>query len=119
MIRRPPRSTLFPYTTLFRSGDQEVVLFVRMSAGAELSTELEAEIRARIRSGASPRHVPAVIRAVTDIPRTRSGKISELAVRDVIHGRPVKNTEALANPESLDQFLLDDQIGRASCRERV
>ena len=90
-------------------GDQEVVLFVRMSAGAELSTELEAEIRARIRSGASPRHVPAVIRAVTDIPRTRSGKISELAVRDVVHGRPVKNTEALANPESLDQFMLDDQ----------
>jgi acetoacetyl-CoA synthetase len=90
-------------------GDQEVVLFVRMSAGSELSTELEAEIRTRIRSGASPRHVPAVIRVVADIPRTRSGKISELAVRDVLHGRPVKNTEALANPESLDQFLLDDQ----------
>jgi acetoacetyl-CoA synthetase len=58
-------------------------------------------IKRQIRTGASPRHVPAKIVAVADIPRTRSGKITELAVREVVHGRPVKNTEALANPEAL------------------
>ncbi|MDP7245085.1 MAG: acetoacetate--CoA ligase [Planctomycetota bacterium] len=85
-------------------GDQEVVLFVRLSEGEELCDTLESQIRKRIREGASPRHVPAEIRAVPDIPRTRSGKISEIAVRDVLHGRPVKNTEALANPEALEFF---------------
>ncbi|RMH05507.1 MAG: acetoacetate--CoA ligase [Planctomycetota bacterium] len=85
-------------------GDQRVVLFVRLAAGRELDDALEDEIRARIRANASPRHVPAVIARVTDIPRTRSGKISEIAVRDVIHGRPVANTEALANPEALEQY---------------
>ncbi len=85
-------------------GDQEVILFVRLAVGAELSEQLQKEIRMRIRAGASPRHIPAEIKAVADIPRTRSGKISEIAVRDVVHGRSVKNTEALANPESLDYF---------------
>ncbi|MGH6806128.1 MAG: acetoacetate--CoA ligase, partial [Ensifer adhaerens] len=66
---------------------------------------LEKAIRNRIRTGASPRHVPAKIIAVADIPRTKSGKIVELAVRDVVHGRPVKNKEALANPEALDLFV--------------
>ena len=61
-------------------------------------------IKLRIRKGASPRHVPAKVIAVADIPRTKSGKITELAVRDVIHGREVKNKEALANPEALDLF---------------
>jgi acetoacetyl-CoA synthetase len=61
-------------------------------------------IRKQIRSGASPRHVPARIVAVADIPRTRSGKITEIAVREVVHGRPVKNTEALANPEALELY---------------
>ena len=61
-------------------------------------------IRAHIRANATPRHVPARIVQVTDIPRTRSGKLTELAVRDVVHGREVKNREALANPEALDQF---------------
>ena len=61
-------------------------------------------IKAGIRAGASPRHVPAKIVAVADIPRTKSGKIVELAVRDIVHGRPVKNREALANPEALDLF---------------
>jgi len=61
-------------------------------------------IKAKVRNGASPRHVPAKIVAVADIPRTKSGKITELAVRDVVHGRPVKNKEALANPEALSLY---------------
>ncbi len=73
-------------------------------AGSQLTEALTREIKNRIRSGASPRHVPAKIIAVADIPRTKSGKIVELAVRDVVHGRPVKNKEALANPEALDLF---------------
>ncbi|OOG66608.1 acetoacetate--CoA ligase [Sinorhizobium sp. A49] len=84
--------------------DVRVVLFVRLASGVSLDEGLEKAIRTRIRSGASPRHVPAKIIAVADIPRTKSGKIVELAVRDVVHGRPVKNKEALANPEALDLF---------------
>ncbi|MGF6172689.1 acetoacetate--CoA ligase [Ensifer sp. 4252] len=84
--------------------DVRVVLFVRMASGASLDEQLEKAIKNRIRTGASPRHVPAKIIAVADIPRTKSGKIVELAVRDVVHGRPVKNKEALANPEALDLF---------------
>lgn len=84
--------------------DVRVVLFVRLAPGVELDEDLEKRIRAKIRTGASPRHVPARIVAVADIPRTKSGKITELAVRDVVHGRPVKNQEALANPEALDLF---------------
>jgi len=85
-------------------GDVRVVLFVRLAGGATLDAALEKQIRDRIRSGASPRHVPARIVAVADIPRTKSGKITELAVRDVVHGRAVKNKEALANPEALDLY---------------
>ena len=66
--------------------------------------DLQKKIRTKIRTGASPRHVPARIVAVTDIPRTKSGKITELAVRDIVHGRVVKNQEALANPEALDLY---------------
>ncbi|MHB2169676.1 acetoacetate--CoA ligase [Alsobacter sp. R-9] len=84
--------------------DVRVVLFVRLREGAALDEALEKEIRARIRTGASPRHVPARIVAVADIPRTKSGKITELAVRDIVHGREVKNQEALANPEALALF---------------
>lgn len=84
--------------------DVRVVLFVRLAAGVTLDEDLEKRIRAKIRTGASPRHVPAKIVAVTDIPRTKSGKITELAVRDVVHGRAVKNKEALANPEALELF---------------
>ena len=69
-----------------------------------LDDRLQQAIRAAIRAGATPRHVPAKIIAVPDIPRTRSGKITELAVRDIIHGRPVKNTEALANADALAFF---------------
>lgn len=84
--------------------DVRVVLFVRLAAGFVLDEALQAKIRAGIRAGASPRHVPARIIAVTDIPRTKSGKIVELAVREVVHGRVVKNREALANPQALDLF---------------
>jgi acetoacetyl-CoA synthetase len=85
-------------------GDVRVVLFVRLAAGLALDEALSQAIRTRIRAGASPRHVPAKIVQVVDIPRTKSGKIVELAVRDVVHGRPVKNREALANPEALDLY---------------
>jgi acetoacetyl-CoA synthetase len=85
-------------------GDTRIVLFVRLAEGAELDDELERRIRTRLRERCSPRHVPARIAAVEDIPRTRSGKITELAVADVVNGRDVRNTEALANPEALAQF---------------
>ncbi len=85
-------------------GDVRIVLFVVTAPGVVLDNSLIDAVKAKIRSGASPRHVPAKVLAVTDIPRTKSGKITELAVRDVIHGRPVKNKEALANPEALDLF---------------
>ena len=84
--------------------DVRVVLFVRLKEGVTLDEALKDRIRKKIRTGASPRHVPAKIVAVSDIPRTKSGKITELAVRDVVHGRAVKNTEALANPEALALF---------------
>ncbi|MBE8157935.1 MAG: hypothetical protein HAW59_00850 [Betaproteobacteria bacterium] len=85
-------------------GDVRVVLFVRPAAAAVLDGALRERLRAAIRRYASPRHAPAKIIAVSDIPRTRSGKISEIAVREVICGRPVKNINALANPESLEYF---------------
>ncbi|WP_406872585.1 acetoacetate--CoA ligase [Aminobacter sp. P9b] len=85
--------------------DVRVVLFVRLAPGVSLDAELEKRIRTKIRTGASPRHVPAKIVAVADIPRTKSGKITELAVRDIVHGRPVKNQEALANPEALELYV--------------
>jgi acetoacetyl-CoA synthetase len=85
-------------------GDVRVVLFVVMKEGAALDAAMEKRIRDKIRAGASPRHVPAKIVAVADIPRTKSGKITELAVRDIVHGREVKNREALANPEALALF---------------
>jgi acetoacetyl-CoA synthetase len=85
-------------------GDVRVVLFVRLREGVALDQPLEDRIRRRIREQASHHHVPRRIVAVSDIPRTISGKITELAVREVIHGRPVSNTEALANPAALDLF---------------
>ncbi|MAY92583.1 acetoacetate--CoA ligase [Haliea sp.] len=85
-------------------GDVRVVLFVVLRAGCTLDAALEAEIRGLIRRNTTPRHVPARIVQVADIPRTLSGKIVELAVRNVVHGEPVKNTDALANPEALRLF---------------
>jgi acetoacetyl-CoA synthetase len=84
--------------------DVRVVLFVRLKEGVAMDDSLRDRICKKIRSGATPRHVPAKVIAVADIPRTKSGKITELAVRDVVHGRPVKNTEALANPEALKLY---------------
>jgi len=84
--------------------DVRVVLFVRLRAGLELDEALVKTIKTKIREGCTPRHVPAKVLQVADIPRTKSGKIVELAVRDIVHGRPIKNREALANPESLQLF---------------
>ncbi len=86
------------------AADVRIVLFVRLAAGAVLDEALRDRVRRLIRDHASPHHVPRVIVAVPDIPRTISGKITELAVREVIHGRPVRNVDALANPESLTHF---------------
>jgi len=90
--------------------DMRVILFVRLAKGVRLDEQLKASLSQSIREGATPRHMPYAIIAVLDIPRTRSGKITELAVRDVIHGKPVKNTEALANPEALDYFRNLEQL---------
>jgi acetoacetyl-CoA synthetase len=87
-----------------RPGDVRVVLFVRLRDGLHLDEALTETIKRRIRDNTSPRHVPARVLEVPDIPRTKSGKIVELAVRNVVHGRPVKNIEALANPEALAYF---------------
>ncbi len=84
--------------------DVRVVLFVRLREGESLTPALVDRIKSQIRAHTTPRHVPAKILAVADIPRTKSGKIVELAVRDVVHKRPVKNKEALANPQALDLF---------------
>ena len=84
--------------------DIRVVLFVRLRSNMMLDDTLRNCICNQIKTNCTPRHVPDKIIAVSDIPRTRSGKITELAVREVIHGRKVKNLEALANPEALDLF---------------
>jgi acetoacetyl-CoA synthetase len=85
-------------------GDERIVLFVKLRDGLSLDRGRTEAIRDQIRRNTTPRHVPVRIVQVTEIPRTKSGKIVELAVRDVVHGRPVKNREALANPEALDQY---------------
>jgi acetoacetyl-CoA synthetase len=84
--------------------DVRVVLFVKLREGIVLTEALQQQIRSVIRANTTPRHVPACIVQVGDIPRTISGKIVELAVRNVVHGQPVKNTDALANPEALAHF---------------
>jgi acetoacetyl-CoA synthetase len=84
--------------------DERVVLFVRLRDGVVLDEPLITRIKETIRVNTTPRHVPAKVVQVADIPRTKSGKIVELAVRQVVHGEPVKNVEALANPEALEHF---------------
>ena len=84
--------------------DERIVLFVVLAESGSLDTALIDDIKTTIRAQATPRHVPARVIAVPDIPRTISGKIVELAVKKVIHGEPVTNTDALANPEALDYF---------------
>jgi acetoacetyl-CoA synthetase len=86
------------------AGDGGIVLFVRLAAGAVLDAALETRVRDLVRRNTSPHHVPRRIRQVADIPRTINGKIAELAVRDAIHGRPVQNLDALANPSALDEY---------------
>ena len=93
--------------------DTRVVLFVRLAPGSDLNPDLEERIRTRLRDEGSPRHVPALILAVEDIPRTRSGKISELAVGAAVNGDPIRNIEALANPESLDAYRSLMAFGRS------
>jgi acetoacetyl-CoA synthetase len=87
-----------------RGADVRIVLFVRLRDGVTLDDALRARIQQVIREHTTPHHVPKKIVQVADIPRTISGKITELAVREVIHGRPVKNADALANPEALELF---------------
>ena len=84
--------------------DVRVILFVRLAEGTELNESLIKEIKSTIRANTTPRHVPAKVIAVADIPRTISGKIVEVAVRNIIHNEPVKNTDALANPAALELF---------------
>jgi acetoacetyl-CoA synthetase len=93
--------------------DVRIVLFVRLREGLTLDDALKDRIRRQVRENASPHHVPKVIIQVADIPRTISGKITELAVREIVHGRPVKNADALANPEALELFreLPELQLG--------
>ena len=81
-----------------------VVLFVRLRDGLTLDSALTERIRQHVRVNTSPRHVPAKVISIQDLPRTRNGKLVELPVRDVIHGRTVRNVEALANPEALELF---------------
>ncbi len=83
-------------------GDVRIVLLVVLAGGSTLDEDLVRQIRDRIRTGCTPRHVPAEVLAVEDLPRTRSGKLAELAVSDLLNGREVRNTTALANPECLD-----------------
>jgi len=85
-------------------GDVRVVLFVKLREGLVLDDALAERIRQHIRTHTTPRHVPAKVVQITDIPRTKSGKIVELAVRNVVHGRDVRNAEALANPEALEEY---------------
>jgi len=90
--------------------DVRVVLFVKLQDGVTLDEALAEKIKGQIRRNTTPRHVPAKIVQVPEIPRTKSGKIVELAVRNAVHGQPVKNVEALANPEALDYFRAREEL---------
>jgi acetoacetyl-CoA synthetase len=92
------------------AGDVRVVLFVRLQDGMTLDQALVDRIKQHIRANTTPRHVPAKVLQVTDIPRTKSNKIVELAVRAVVHGLEVKNIEALANPDALEQYRDRDEL---------
>ena len=90
--------------------DVRIILFLKLEVNKILNNDLIEKIKNKIKSEASPRHVPSVICQVNDIPRTRSGKITELAVRDIIHGKSIKNTEALENPECLDEYKNREEL---------
>ena len=93
-----------------KNDDVRVVLFVKLAEGQTLDGALIERIKKQIKDNTTPRHVPAKVVQVLDIPRTKSGKIVELAVRNVVHAQPVKNVEALANPEALDYFRDRDEL---------
>ncbi len=99
--------------------DTRVVLFVKLREGAVLDDALRDLVKAIIRGRTSPRHIPTRIVAVSDLPRTRSGKLAELAVRDIVHGQPVRNADSLANPESLTQFVAIRELTAMSAVEAV
>ena len=86
--------------------DVRIVLAVRLKPGISLSDLLVADLKLRIRNACTPRHVPAIVIAVADLPRTRSNKLVELAVADAVNGRPVRNIEAIANPEAIYEIVL-------------
>ena len=86
--------------------DVRIVLAVRLKPGISLSDLLVTDLKLRIRNACTPRHVPAIVIAVADLPRTRSNKLVELAVADAVNGRPVRNIEAIANPEAIDEIVL-------------
>tara|TARA_Y100001970_G_C14048450_1_gene757603 strand:- start:534 stop:1064 length:531 start_codon:yes stop_codon:yes gene_type:complete len=92
--------------------DIRIILFVKMVPGEKLDDQFIEDIKNKIKINTSPRHVPAKVISVEDIPRTISGKITELAVREVIHNRPVKNKEALSNPQALNYFKNLKQLER-------
>ena len=93
------------FWSLVWDGDTRIVLLVVVAPGASLDDETQKSIRVAIRAACSPRHVPSVIVEVPDVPRTQTGKISEIAVREAVHGREVKGLGALANPEVLDVIV--------------
>ncbi len=99
-----------------RNDDVRVVLFVKLQEGLTLDAALTERIKRQIRDNTTPRHVPAKVVQVQDIPRTKSGKIVELAVRNVVHDQPVKNVEALANPEALEFFRGRRELRRLARR---
>ena len=90
--------------------DVRIVLFVILREGIKLDEVLSDKIKGQVKDNCTPRHAPQRVVQVTDIPRTKSGKITELAVRDVVHGRTIQNAEALANPEALDQFKNREEL---------
>ena len=100
----PTRLTLLGSNLRWHNATAPQVLFVVLREGLQLEDAGIAEIKAQIRNNTTPRHVPAVVAQVEDIPRTKSGKITEVAVREVIHQRPIKNVDALANPEALAHY---------------
>ncbi|MBM3633280.1 MAG: acetoacetate--CoA ligase [Alphaproteobacteria bacterium] len=92
--------------------DERIILFVQLNEGLTLTETLIQKIKTQIRQNTTPRHVPSKIIAVTDIPRTKNGKIAERAVRDLIHAEPIKNQEALANPEAFDQYINHPELAK-------
>jgi len=92
--------------------DVRIVLLVRLAPGVELNDALVADIKQRIRIACTPRHVPALVVAVDDLPRTRSNKLVELALADAVNGRPVRNAEALANPECIERIVANPLLRR-------